>query len=97
MQRKMMRIIDRIQKTSFLNLIAYYIAIMVAILVLGIVVFYFPILPLYSLLGKEFSNLGPIATGIWGAVVDAMVITPAFLVIAITKIVMIYRNRKILR
>jgi len=97
MQKKVMTIINRIQKASILRLIAYYIAIKIAIFVLGVVLFYFPILPLYSLLGKEFSNLGPIPTGIWGAMVDVVVITPAFLIVVIIKIIMAYRNRDISR
>lgn len=88
-----MKIIDQIQNTSFVKLIVKYVAIMIAIFVLSIFAFFFPILPIYYLLGKEFSNLGPIATGVWGAIIDIFVITPAFIAVIIMKIVMVVSNR----
>lgn len=88
-----MKIINYIQKTSLLKLIVKYIETVILVFGISIFAFFFPILPICYLLGKEFSNLGPIATGVWGAIIDIFVITPAFLAVVIIKIVIVFRNR----
>jgi hypothetical protein len=82
-----LKITEWIDKNSFLKLAGIYVATMIGVFILGIVIFFFPILPIYSALGKEFSNLGPIATGLWGVIFDLVVVTPAFFFILILKYV----------
>ena len=74
--------LDRI---SFLKLIGTYLAVLTASPIVGAILFFFPILPLYALMGWEFSNLGPIATFIYGIMFDIFVVTPAFIVLVIVK------------
>jgi len=76
--------LDRI---SFLKLIGTYLAVLIASPIVGAILFFFPILPVYGLMGWEFSNLGPIATFIYGIMFDIFVATPAFMVLAIAKLV----------
>ena len=79
---------DRI---SFLGLIGIYLAVLVASPIVGAIVFFFPILPIYALMGWEFSNLGPIATFILGVMFDIYVVTPVFVGLVIVKLL---QNRK---
>jgi hypothetical protein len=51
---------------------------MIGCLLLSVLAFYFPIMPIYALLDMEFSNLGPIATAAWGLMIDMYLITPIF-------------------
>lgn len=59
---------------------------MVAIVLISIIAFFFPIMPLSYILGFEVSNLGPISTAAWGLSFDIFVVTPIFLIFAIIKI-----------
>ena len=76
--------LDRI---SFLGLTGTYLAALIASPIVGVILFFFPILPLYALMGWEFSDLGPIATFIWGILFDIFVATPAFIVLVVVKLV----------
>src|SRR4051794_21734555 len=58
---------DRI---GFLGLMGLYVGVVIAVPIIGALLFFFPILPLYELMGWEFSNLGPIATFFWGIMFD---------------------------
>lgn len=88
-----MKIIDRIQKTSFLKIIINYVQIVIFVFGISVLAFFFPILPICYLLGKEFSNLGPIATGVWGAIIDIFVITPAFLAVIVIKLSFYFKSK----
>jgi hypothetical protein len=59
---------------------------MVGMLILSVLTFFFPIMQIYDYLGREFSNLGPIATFFWGVLVDVWVVTPLFVVLLLTKL-----------
>ena len=76
--------LDRI---SFLGLIGIYLAVLIASPIVGAILFFFPILPIYGLMGWEFSNLGPIATFILGILFGIYVATPAFIMLVIVKLV----------
>lgn len=74
-----------LDRNSFISWIAVYVAAMI-ISLLGAVLFFFPLLPVFTLLGWEFSNLGPIATFFWGLLFDVFVITPLFVCALIIKL-----------
>src|SRR3954462_1558563 len=76
--------LDRI---SFPRLIGTYLAVLIASPIVGAILFFFPILPLYWLMGWEFSNLGPIATFILGIMFDLYIATPAFIVLVVVKLI----------
>ena len=80
-----MRINEWIYKQSSTRLVVLYAVSMVGCVILGIVAFFFPIMPICYLLDIEFSNLGPIATGAWAIFIDIFVITPVFIYMAIIK------------
>lgn len=67
-----------VERISYVRLVVSYICLVPISLVLGWVSFYFPVYPIYTMLGLEFSNLGPIATLSWSAVFLLFVLTPAF-------------------
>lgn len=71
---------------SFLKLVATYFVVSAVVIVLSIAIF-FPILLIYSALGMEFSNLGPIVTFVWGVLFEIFVITPLFMFLLVVKLV----------
>jgi hypothetical protein len=76
--------LDRI---GYLGLLGLYVAVLIASPIIGAVLFFFPILQICELMGWEPSNLGPIATFIWGILFDVFVATPGFIILAIVKLV----------
>jgi hypothetical protein len=76
--------LDRI---SFLGFFALYVAVVIASPIIGGLLFFFPILQICELMGWEPSNLGPIATFIWGILFDIFVATPGFIILLIVKVV----------
>ena len=78
-----MRWLDRI---SFLRLSGTYLAVLITSPIIGAGLFFFPILQICEMLGWEFSNLGPIATFIWGVMFDLFVATPAFILLLVAKV-----------
>jgi hypothetical protein len=75
-----------IEKYSYLQLLAIYMAAMVVVLLCSIVAFFFPIMPLCYIFNIEFSNLGPIATAAWGILFNVLILTPAFIYAIFIKI-----------
>ena len=69
-----------------MKLIGTYCLVSVIILALSILAF-FPIVLVYSTLGQEFSNLGPIATFAWGILFEIFIVTPLFVILFVTKII----------
>jgi len=63
-----------------------YLIVSALVLVSGVLLF-FPILLVYSILGREFSNLGPMATFLWAVLFEVVVVTPLFVVLLVVKIV----------
>ena len=82
----MKRVIEWLDATSFLKLLVVYCLASAVVLVCGVLVF-FPVGLVYSMLGKEFSNLGPIATFFWGILFELFVLSPLFLILLVVKIV----------
>jgi hypothetical protein len=82
----MTKLLKWLDTASFLKLIGTYFVVSAIVIVLGIVIF-FPILLIYTALGMEFSNLGPIATFVWGVLFEIFVITPLFIVVFIVKLI----------
>ena len=80
----MKRVIRWLDAASFLKLLLAYCMVTAVVVVSGVLVF-FPLLAIYSALGKEFSNLGPIATFVWGVLFELFVVTPIFLILFIVK------------
>jgi hypothetical protein len=74
-------------RVSVLGLLGIYFAIVVASPIVGAILFFFPILPIYERMGWEFSNLGPIATAAWGILFDIFVATPGFIILLIVKVI----------
>ncbi len=87
-------LLDIVDDTSFWTLIFGYPIVAVEILVLSIIFFFCPILPIYMSHHMEFSNLGPIATFCWGVMFDIFVLTPIFLVLLSLKIARVLRARR---
>ncbi len=81
----MTKLLTWIDTTTFLKLIGTYFAMSAIVIVLGILIF-FPICLIYSALNMEFSNLGPIATFVWGVLFDIFVITPLFFILFTVKL-----------
>lgn len=75
-----------VERISYLRLVVGYVFLVPVCLVFGWFAFYFPIYPIYSMLGLEFSNLGPIATLSWGIVFVLLVLTPAFVITLLLKV-----------
>ena len=71
---------------SFSKLLVTYLLVSAVVIVLGIFIF-FPILLIYSTLGMEFSNLGPIATFVWGLLFEIFVVTPLFAALFLVKLI----------
>lgn len=69
-----------VERTSYVRFVVGYICLVPISLVLGWFAFYFPVYPIYSMLGLEFSNLGPIATLSWSMVFVLFVLTPVFVI-----------------
>jgi len=67
------------------RLVIIYVIIVIVSLVVGWFAFYFPVYPLYSVLGREFSNLGPIATFSWGVLFVLFIVTPIFVLALLVK------------
>ena len=82
----MKRILVILDRTPAWTIIVGYLVMAPAILVLSVVAFFFPILPVCMLLHKEFSNLGPIATFFWGLLFDIVILTPVFMILLLAKI-----------
>ena len=82
-----------LKRISPLGLLGLYFAVIIACPIIGAMLFFFPILPLYTWMGWEFSNLGPIATFFWGIALDILVITPTFIILLVVKFVL-YVARK---
>jgi hypothetical protein len=82
----MTKLLKWLDTTSFPKLIVRYLLVSAAVVILGIFIF-FPILLIYSALGKEFSNLGPIATFVWGVLFEIFVITPLFIILMVVKLI----------
>jgi hypothetical protein len=82
----MTKLLKWLDTASFLKLIGTYFVVSAVVIGLGICIF-FPILLIYSALGMEFSNLGPIATFVWGVLFEIFVITPLFIVLFIVKLI----------
>ena len=87
-------LLDIVDDTSFWTLIFGYPIVAVEILVLSVILFYFPYGPICMSLNIEFSNLGPIATFCWGVMFDIFVLTPIFLVLLSLKIARVLRARR---
>lgn len=81
----MLRINEWIYSQSPTRLVVLYVAAMVGCVILGVIAFFFPIMPVCYLLDIEFSNLGPIATGVWAVFIDIFIITPVFIYMVIVK------------
>lgn len=79
-----------VYEQSAVKLVILYVVVMVGCVVLGIIAFFFPIMPICYLLDIEFSNLGPIATAAWAILFDVFVITPVFLYMGIVRTIHIY-------
>lgn len=88
----MTKLIKWLDATSVWKFFCVYLLVSAIVLILGILLF-FPLLLVYSMLGMEFSNLGPIATFFWGILFEVFVVTPVFLMLLIIKIVRRYRER----
>jgi hypothetical protein len=84
-------VIEWLDAASFLKLLLVYCRVSAIVLVSGVLVF-IPVLGIYSILGKEFSNLGPIATFFWGILFELFVVSPLFLLLLLVK--MIRRSRR---
>ena len=82
----MKTVIERLDAASFLKLLLVYCLVSALIIVSSVLVF-FPLLLLYSMLGKEFSNLGPIATFVWGMLFELFVVSPIFLLLFLIKMI----------
>ena len=79
-------VIEWLDAASFLKLLLLYCLVSALVLVSSVLVF-FPLLLIYSMLGKEFSNLGPIATFVWGLLFELIVVTPLFLLLFLIKMI----------
>jgi uncharacterized protein YqhQ len=86
MSGSMTKVLKWLDTASYLKLILTYLVVSVVVIVLGIFIF-FPILLIYSALGMEFSNLGPIATFVWGVLFEIFVITPLFIISFVVKLI----------
>ena len=82
----MAKLLKWLDTASFPKLIVTYFVVSAVVLVLGIIIF-FPIILIYSALGMEFSNLGPIATFVWGVLFEIFVITPLFITLFVAKLI----------
>ena len=82
----MTKLIKCLDAVSFLKLIGIYCLVSVIVVVLGVLIF-FPLMLVYSMLGWEFSNLGPIATFVCGILFEIFVVTPIFVILFVTKII----------
>ena len=87
MDRHRERAMNWFDRVSFLGLLGIYFAIVVGSPIIGAILFFFPILPIYAGMGWEFSNLGPIATFAWGIMFDIFVATPSFIILLIVKLI----------
>jgi hypothetical protein len=75
-----------VDAASFLKLLLAYCMVSAAVIICSVLAF-FPLLLIYSMLGREFPNLGPIATFFWGVLVEVFVVTPFFLVLFLIKMI----------
>jgi len=82
----MTKLLKWFDAASFPKLIATYFVVSAVVVVFGIFIF-FPIVFIYSALGMEFSNLGPIATFVWGVLFEIFVITPLFIILFVVKLI----------
>jgi hypothetical protein len=82
----MTKLLKWLDAASFPKLVLTYCLVSAVVIVLGILIF-FPILLIYSALGMEFSNLGPIATFVWGVLFEIFVITPLFVILFVVKLI----------
>jgi hypothetical protein len=81
----MTNLIKWLGNVSFPKLFVVYCLVSVIVVVISIFAF-LPLLLIYSMLGMEFPNLGPIATFVWGVLFDIFVVTPLFFILFIIKI-----------
>ena len=82
----MKTVIERLDAASFLKLLLVYCLVSALVIASSVLVF-FPLLLLYSMLGKEFPNLGPIATFVWGMLFELFVVSPIFLLLFLIKMI----------
>jgi hypothetical protein len=90
----MKRLLAILDDASLWTLILAYPIVAIGVLVLSVILFFFPIAPICMSLNIEFSNLGPIATFCWGVMFDIFVLTPAFLILLPLKIARVLRARR---
>ena len=90
----MKNLLQWIYRISFLKFIVLYFVTMTCLQILSIAAFYFHIYQIYSLMGKEFSNLGPIATGSWGICLNMFLITPLFVISLILKLIRMRNDKR---
>ena len=90
----MKRLLDIVDDTSLWTLIFGYPIVAIEVLVLSVILFYFPYAPICISHNVEFSNLGPIATFCWGVLFDIFVLTPIFLILLPLKIARVLRARR---
>jgi hypothetical protein len=76
-----------IRNLSYSDLIGSYLVVNTVCFLLGIIVFFFPIMPICFMFDIEFSNLGPIATATYALIFDTFIVTPIYIVILIVKII----------
>jgi len=86
-QGNILKLHEWIYRQSAIKLIVLYFVVIIACIVLGVIAFFFPVMPLSYLLDIEFSNLGPIATAAWGLLFDIFVVTPLFIYFGVVKII----------
>jgi hypothetical protein len=72
---------------TFRRLFFYYIVSLPIMVMGGFMAFFFPIMQICEATGWEFSNLGPIASAMWGFILWLYVVTPLFVVTLIAKLV----------
>ena len=69
-----------------------YAVVMIGIVILGILVFFFPISQIYDFLEIEFSNLGPVLTLAWAIKINLYIIVPIFIGHVMLKVVRHYKK-----
>ena len=83
-----------IRNLSYSDLIGSYFVVVIACFILGIIAFFFPIMPICFIFNLEFSNLGPIATAIYALAFDIFIVTPVYIFMLIVKIILSLNNKR---
>jgi hypothetical protein len=83
---------ENIENYSFWKITKIYLLTMLITLIISIVFFFFPVMPICYLLGIEFSNLGPIATAAWGIIFNLLIVTPVFICVIFLKLKYTFRH-----